>query len=284
MRLPARLFNRKADSHKGDFGHVFILAGSERFVGAACLCAQSAMRAGAGLVTLGIPRSLHPIAASKLTEAMTLALPETKNKSLSKGALREIKDFSKKAGCLLMGPGLSDDPETQQLIRDLIVEIDLPLVLDADALGALSGHLAILKSLKNKAVLTPHPGEMARLCGLCVDEVQASRNKVANDFAFRYNNTLILKGHRTVVASPHKKCYTNTSGNPGMATAGSGDCLAGILAAFLAQGLEAYAASCAAVYIHGLAGDLAAREKTQISLIASDIIEYLPKAFKKVDR
>ncbi|MEK7849745.1 MAG: NAD(P)H-hydrate dehydratase [Candidatus Omnitrophota bacterium] len=280
MRLPVRLFNREPRAHKGDFGHVFILAGSECFMGAACLCSQSAMRSGAGLVTLGIPGSLHSIAALKLTEVMTLPLPETRQATLGGKALAGIKAFLKKADCLLMGPGLSRHPDTQRLIRRVLAVCDKPLCLDADALIALAGHLDILKSLKNIAVLSPHPGEMANLLGIPVKEVQNNRKKVAKEFALRYNTILVLKGHQTIVASPEGKTYINSTGNPGMATAGSGDVLAGMLAAFLGQGMPAYQAACSAVYVHGLAGDLAVRDKTEVSLIASDIIEYLPKAFK----
>ena len=282
MLLPAQSFNREPHAYKGDFGHVFILAGSECFMGAACLCSQSAMRSGAGLVTLGIPKSLQFIASLKLTEVMTLPLPETKQATLGEKAEKGIKAFLKKADCLLMGPGLSRHPDTQRLIRRVLTTCDKPLCLDADALIALAGHLDILKSLKNRPVLTPHTGEMAHLLGISVKDVQNNRKKVAKEFALRYNTILVLKGHQTIVASPEGKIYINKTGNPGMATAGSGDVLAGVLAAFLGQGIAAYQAACLAVYTHGLAGDMAARDMTEVSLIASDIIEYLPKAFKKI--
>ncbi|MFH0941380.1 MAG: NAD(P)H-hydrate dehydratase [Candidatus Omnitrophota bacterium] len=282
MQLPVRLFNRESFAHKGDFGHVFILAGSECLMGAACLCSQSAMRSGAGLVTLGIPRSLHSIASLKLTEVMTLPLPETRQAALGEKALSKIKAFLKKADCLLMGPGLSRQADTQRLIRRVLALCDKPVCLDADALIALAGHLDTLKRIKNTAVLTPHPGEMAYLLGIPVKEVQNNRKKVAKEFALRYNTILVLKGHQTIVASPDGMAYINNTGNPGMATAGSGDVLAGMLAAFLGQGMPPYQAACSAVYVHGLAGDLAVRDKTEVSLIASDIIEYLPKAFKKL--
>jgi hydroxyethylthiazole kinase-like uncharacterized protein yjeF len=281
MRLPARLFKRPADANKGDFGHVFILAGSRCFTGAAGLCANAALRAGAGLATLGIPESLHPIFASRLTEVMTLPLPQTKEASLSEKALRVISLFLKKADCLLIGPGLSQNISTQRLIRSVVQAASVPLVIDADGLNALAGHLDILKKLKNELILTPHPREFSRLASIPVQKVQEERKQVAKDFALRYNMTLVLKGNRTVVASPQGRIYINPTGNPGMATAGSGDVLAGIIAAFLAQGFNCFDSARMAVYLHGLAGDLAAKDKTEISLIASDIIEYLPKAFKK---
>ncbi|MBI5872736.1 MAG: NAD(P)H-hydrate dehydratase [Candidatus Omnitrophica bacterium] len=283
--MPAPLFNRKIDSHKGDYGHVLILAGSQRFVGAPVLSAASALKAGAGLVTLGVPHGLYPVIASKVApEAMVLPLPQTRELSLSAAAFKEIKDFSSKTDCVLLGPGLSIKSGTRQLVCSLTDSLDVPLVIDADGLNCLTGRLDILKRAKMDVVLTPHPGEMADLCGYSVGDVQNKRKKVAKDFALRYNITLVLKGYETVVASSHGEVYVNHTGNPGMATAGSGDCLAGILAAFIGQGIPAYDAARLAVYVHGLAGDLAAKDKTQICLVASDIIEYLPKAFKSISK
>ncbi|MFH0878026.1 MAG: NAD(P)H-hydrate dehydratase [Candidatus Omnitrophota bacterium] len=279
--MPQPLLKRRLDSQKGDYGHVLMLAGSARYTGAACLAACAAMRAGAGLVTLGIPKSLHPIFARKLTEAMFLPLPETRHQVLSKAGLPAIKDFLKKVDCLLIGPGLSRETPTQWLVRAVLTIVRAPLVLDADGLNALVGHLELLKRIKTTAVLTPHPGEMGRLLGISVAQVQRNRKRIAKDFALRYNVNLVLKGHDTIVASSRGKVAVNATGNPGMATAGSGDVLAGILVAFLGQGVGAFEAARSAVYLHGLAGDLAARDKTQTSLIASDIVEYLPKAFEK---
>ena len=185
MRLPARLFKRSPGANKADFGHVFILAGSRCFAGAASLSANAALRAGAGLVTLGFPKSLHLAFASKLTEVMMLPLPETKGMSLSEGALKEIGTFLKKADCLLIGPGLSKGVSTQRLIRSVLSKVLIPLVIDADGLNALAGHLDILRKLKNEVILTPHPKEFSRLCGLSVQECQGNRKKVAKDFALR---------------------------------------------------------------------------------------------------
>lgn len=282
MRLPMRLFHRRLDAHKRDFGHVFILAGSTRFIGAACLCAQSAMRSGAGMVTLGVPKSLHAVFAAKLTEAMTLPLVDTKNGSLAEVALKDIKSFSKGVDVLLIGPGLSQDLSTQRLIRSVVKNLPIPMIIDADGLNALAGHCGILKN--NDCVLTPHMKEFSRLTGISVEAVKQNRKKVAKDFALRYNSTLVLKGCETIVASPREGCVVNKTGNPGMATAGSGDVLSGMIAAFMGQGLKGYEAARFAVYLHGLAGDLAAEAKTEISLIASDIIEYLPKAFKQLSK
>lgn len=285
MRLPALLSKRKSDSHKGDYGRVLILAGSRAFVGAPCLCAESALRAGAGLVTLGVPQGLYNVIASKAAfEVIVLPLPDTAEFTFSRSAAGAIAGISKKADCVLLGPGLSVNRQTQDLVFSLIGSLDVPLVIDADGLNCLAARPGVLKNAKSDIILTPHPGEMAALCKCSTTEVQNSRKKVAKDFATRYNVTLVLKGHQTVVVSSRGEFYVNHTGNPGMATAGSGDCLAGVLAAFVGQGAKPYDAACLAVHIHGLAGDLAAKDKTQISLIASDIIEYLPKAFKEISR
>ncbi|MFA5145711.1 MAG: NAD(P)H-hydrate dehydratase [Candidatus Omnitrophota bacterium] len=279
MQLPSRLLQRKPDSHKGDFGHIFILAGSQRFSGAAVLCALGAMRAGAGLVTLGIPKSLNSaIIKIKPKEVMTLPLSETKEGTLSLSAYKKIKDFIKDIDVLVVGPGLSQNKETQRLARKVIKEIGNPMVIDADGLNALVGHLDLLKGAR---VLTPHPGEMARLLGSSIKVVQAQRKKIAEKFARDYKVAVVLKGHNSIVADCKGNLYVNRTGNPGMATAGSGDVLTGMIAAFLGQGLDTFNAAKYAVYIHGLAGDLGAEEKTQISLIASDIIAKIPEAVKK---
>lgn len=284
MRLPAQLLHRKIDAHKGDFGHIFILAGSARFSGAAVLCSQAAMRSGAGLVTLGIPVSLNnPVIKIKPKEIMTLPLPEIKEGALSLCGYKKIKEFIRNIGVLLVGPGLGQNKSTQRLIRKVLISTDKPVVIDADGLNALVGYLRLLRTTNSgqrTAVLTPHPGEMARLLGISVKRVQAERKKIARKFAKDYKVTVVLKGNRTVVAG-EDNLYINNTGNPGMATAGSGDVLSGMVAAFLGQGLDAFDAAKYAVYLHGLAGDLAAKEKTQTGMIASDIIEKIPEAIKK---
>jgi hydroxyethylthiazole kinase-like uncharacterized protein yjeF len=285
MRLPTRLLRRKADSYKGDFGHVFILAGSTRFSGAAVLCAESAMRSGAGLVTLGAPKSINnAIIKIKPKEVMTLPLAQTKEQTLSLGAYKKIRYFAKGADVLAIGPGLGKDNSTYKLARRVISNIHKPMVIDADGLNALAGQTDILKTNRKSrpdTILTPHPGEMSRLCGLSMEKVQKNRKNIAKKFAKDYNVTVVLKGYRTEVCDSHGNAYTNSTGNPGMSTAGSGDVLTGMIAAFLGQGLDAFNAAKYAVYLHGLAGDLAAKEKTQISLIASDIINKIPAAIKK---
>jgi len=286
MRLPTRLLQRKINAHKGDFGHIFILAGSRRFSGAAGVSSEAAMRSGAGLVTLGIPESINEaVIKIKPKEIMTLPLPESKEGSLSLKAFSHIEDFIRQADVVVIGPGLSLNRDTKALVRRVISGISKPMVIDADGLNALSGHLDLLSKagpeLNAMRILTPHPGEMARLLGINIEEVEKQRKIVAKNFAKEYNVTVILKGYESIVADYRGNSYVNKTGNPGMATAGSGDVLTGIIAAFLGQGLSVFDAAKYGVYLHGLAGDLSAEEKTQISLIASDIIANIPAAVRK---
>ena len=238
------------------------------------------------MVTLGIPRRLNSaIIKIKPKEAMTLPLGETRDTTTSLKAYGKIREFAKNIDVFVIGPGLSCRHSTQALVQKIVLSLAKPMVIDADGLNALAANQALLKKLKVKKgralVFTPHPGEMSRLTGLSVKQVQSSRLKIARQFAKSYNLTLVLKGHNTVVADERGRAYINKTGNPGMATAGSGDVLSGIIAAFIGQGLDSFEASKYAVYLHGLAGDLAAKEKTQLSLIASDIIDKLPQAIKK---
>lgn len=279
MRLPTRLLRRKADSNKGDYGSIFILAGCARYSGAAVLCAEAAIRSGAGLVTLGIPERINnPVIKIKPKEVMTLPLAQAKSGSLSVKAYDKINIFAKTADVLVIGPGLSQDKSVKSLVCKIARNINTRMVIDADALNALTGHL---QYLKNNPVLTPHPGEMSRLLGLSVEKVRKNRKEIAVQFSKRYRLTLVLKGHNTIVSDYKGNLYINKTGNPGMSTAGSGDVLTGMIGAFLGQGLDEFNASKYAVYLHGLAGDLAAKEKTQISLIASDIIAKIPEAIKR---
>ena len=284
MRLPARLLRRKASAHKGDFGRVFILAGSYGLTGAAILTGESVLRSGAGLVTLGIPRSLHNAFARRIKELMLKPLTETSNKSLSLNAYPEIIKFiNEKADIVIIGPGLSQNKSTQELIRKVVKNCPKPIVIDADGLNALSCNPDILLNTQysiRDTIITPHIGEMSRLTGLSIAKINKNRKTVAKRAASDYNITVVLKGQNTIVADK-KDTYINKTGNPGMATAGSGDVLSGIIGAFLAQGLDAFSAAKYAVYIHGKAGDLAAKEKTQLGMIASDIIGKIPEAIKK---
>lgn len=272
------LIKRKLNSHKGDYGHLFVIGGSPGLTGAAALCSLSALRAGAGLVTLGIPESLNPILEVKLTEVMTKPLPETKEKTLSPEALSQVLEFSKKIDAFAIGPGLSTQKETADFLLNLLPRITQPTILDADGLNILAKDISVLKKVRSPFVLSPHPGEMARLVKKPLSEIQKNREKITRDFAAKYGVTLVLKGSKTIVAD-QKNTYINHTGNPGMATAGSGDVLTGIIGALLAQGLSSFEAAKSGVYLHGLAGDLAAQDKGEISLIASDILKKLPDAF-----
>ena len=278
----AKIPTRRKDTHKGDFGHVFVLAGSRGLTGAAYLASQAALLSGSGLVTCGIPESLNTIMEIKLTEAMTLPLSETKEGSLALDAEKDILDFTGKIDAVSLGPGLSRNTETQKLVRNLLKKIDKPLVLDADGVISVVGNCDILKKRKNPTVLTPHPGEMASLVGKDVRAIQATRTKTALDFAKKYNIILVLKGHRTIVANPKGSFYINETGNSGMSTAGVGDVLTGMISSFVGQGIDAFSAAVIGVYLHGLAGDIAAKEKGQFSLIASDLLDKLPQAIKEV--
>lgn len=289
---------RAPEAHKGNFGHVLVVGGSRGMVGAACMAAMAALRVGAGLVTLAVPRSLQDVAASKITEAMTLGLPEVQEGHLGRTARDEIIHFLKRPGTVLaLGPGLATHPETTALVCELVAEAEAPCVVDADGLNALaaamhaaagresaaadSGVVSLPVRPRGRLVLTPHPGEMARLLGVSSKEVQDDRLGTAERAAAGWNCTVVLKGARTVVAAPDGTTYVNVTGNPGMATGGSGDVLTGAVAGLLAQGLEPARAAAAAVYLHGRAGDLAAEAKGQMGLVASDILEWLPEAARE---
>ncbi|MDD5505315.1 MAG: NAD(P)H-hydrate dehydratase [Candidatus Omnitrophica bacterium] len=281
MRLPARLLRRRADSHKGDYGHILILAGSGRFSGAALLCAEAALRSGAGIVTLGIPKSINlALIKVKPRELITFPLPETKEGELSLAAFPKISVFLKHIDILIIGPGLGRNKSTYALVRKIMRKTTQPKVVDADALNALSGCPELLKGHRGQLILTPHQMEMSRLFGIDINLIKKNRKLIAEKYAKHYNSIIILKGRNTIVTDGLKRFYINRSGNPGMATAGSGDVLSGIAGAFLAQGLDGFNAAKYATYIHGLAGDLAAKDKTQLGLIASDIIDRIPDALK----
>ncbi len=272
--------SRKPDTHKGDYGRVFVLAGSGGMTGAACMCSESALRAGAGIVTLGIPESLHGIVASKLTCVMTHPLPETPVKTLSELGRQDILDFSRRFDVVAIGPGISQYLETKRLVLWLLQSLDCPIVLDADGVNALADNPKVLDQVKKPVVLTPHPGEMAHLLGISTREVQSNRMEIARMFVRgRKQVTLVLKGNKTIVMN-EETYYVNETGNPGMATAGAGDVLTGMIAALLGQQYAPFEAAQLGVYLHGLAGDIAAQEKGEISLIATDILDNLPKAFQ----
>jgi len=281
MQLPTLLLRRKSNVHKNQFGHVLILAGCGKMLGAGALTSLAAIRSGAGLVTLGIPQSLNSTVQKKIANVvMTFPLKETREQTLAFSTFKQIKDSYSKYNAIAIGPGLSQNPDTQRLILRVIETSPIPLIIDADALNALCQNLNILTRTKTVKILTPHPGEMSRLTGKKKIVIEKNRKTTADTFAKKYHCTLLLKGAKTVIASPGKRTYTNTTGNSGMATAGSGDVLTGMIAAFVAQGLPAFEAAKCGAYLHGKAGDFAAGDKTRLSMIATDIMDYIPKAIQ----
>ena len=276
----AKKLKRSPAVHKGNMGRVFVLAGSRGMTGAAHLAGMAALRSGAGLVTVGIPDAVYLVIAKRESELMIRPFSSTRQGTLSLKSFSGIERFCSTQNVLAIGPGLSQQSTTQKLIRKVLLAAELPLVIDADGLNALKGHLEVLEACCGRAVLTPHPGEFVRVFGGKLDDSEALRKKRAVDAAEKYGVVIVLKGHRTVVASPDKNVYVNTTGNPGMATAGSGDVLTGVIAALIGQGLSVYEAACLGVHVHGLAGDLAAKKTGQISLTAGDILGGLPEAFK----
>ena len=282
MIEPGLLPARAASAHKGDFGRVFLVAGSKGMHGAAALCVQGCLRTGAGLVTLGLAKSLHDAMVQALPpEAMLKLLPDTKEGSLATGALPEIVTTADKMDAVAIGPGLSQNAQTQELIREIVPKITKPLVLDADALNALAADPGILRKRLLPCILTPHAGEMGRLIRQSADQVQSDRQRIAVEFAKKYKVVVVLKGQGTVVAAYDERVYINDTGNAGMATGGAGDVLTGVIAALLAQKLELFNAARLGVYLHGLAGDVAAAEQGQVGLLASDIADRIPQAIRQ---
>jgi NAD(P)H-hydrate epimerase len=267
---------RTADSHKGDFGRVTVIAGSVGKTGAAYLAGMGALRSGAGLVTVATPASCLPVVASLAPELMTEALAENQG-GVAASALDRVMELQH--DIIACGPGLGRTAEASAFVRALVDRATVPLVLDADALTLLAEEPGRLIGRDDRdVIITPHPGEMARLAGMSVDEVQANRLDVAADFAMTHRLYVVLKGHRTVIATPGGRAFINPTGNPGMATAGTGDVLTGMVAAWLAQLLDAEAACRIAVFLHGAAGDLAEAECGQVAMTATDLLDNLGDA------
>lgn len=274
--------DRMADSHKGSFGHVAIIAGSVGRTGAAAMASQASLKVGAGLVSLAIPSSLNPILSQKLTEVMTFPLPEEPEGFIGSRAEEQILEFLSAKDVVAIGPGISTNKETQELIRRLGGKISLPMVIDADGINAFIGHTDILKGIDVPIVITPHPGEMARLLGVSPSDVQQDRIGIARRFSTEYHLYLVLKGARTIVAEPSGAVYINPTGNPGMSTAGTGDILTGIIAGLIAQHSDVGKAVRFGVFLHGLAGDQAAKKKGEIGMIAGDLMDMIPEAIKHI--
>lgn len=275
------LRRRQRTAHKGDFGHCLIIAGSRGKTGAAALSANSAVRAGSGLVTLAAADSIHDILEAKTTEVMTSPLPDTGCGHLASSAFPAILELLAGKDAVAIGPGLGQNSGTAELVRNLVETVTLPMVIDADGLNALAEDITVFKRKKSAhIILTPHPGEMARLLGVTVPEVERDRISVAREFAREYGVFLILKGARTIIAAPDGTVDINGSGNPGMATGGMGDVLTGIIVSLLGQGYTAGDACRLGVFIHGFAADMVADEKGETGMNATDVQEMLPFAFK----
>jgi NAD(P)H-hydrate epimerase len=275
---------RPRDSNKGMYGHVLVAGGSLGKTGAAVMAGFSALRTGAGLVTVASPRSVLGIIAGYHPELMTEPLSETDAGSISQEALDDFHRIAAGKTVLAIGPGISRHPSTTEFVRTIVTKSQTPIVLDADGLNAFEGRAEELSDHHERIlVLTPHPGEMARLTGLSTAVVQRDRVNVARSFARDHQLILVLKGDRTIIAKPDGEAWVNTTGNPGMATGGTGDILTGIVAGMLAQNPKrAFLAVLAAVYLHGLAGDIAEEAMGEHSLVATDLIRALPEAFRRV--
>ena len=273
---------RPRHNHKGSYGHLLVVAGSVGKTGAAALAARAAMRAGAGLVTVATAASAQPVVAALLLEAMTEPVAETAARTIALKARDALYELAARRDAVALGPGLGLDEDTQALARALIFDFEQPMVVDADALTALAGHLDRLRGARAARCLTPHPGEMARMLGVSIADVQRDRIATARQFATAFETPVVLKGATSVIGLPDGTVLLNPTGNPGMASGGTGDVLSGVLGAFLARGLEPAAALTAGVYLHGLAGDVAAERLGQESLVAGDVIEALPEAFRRV--
>jgi ADP-dependent NAD(P)H-hydrate dehydratase len=272
---------RAVDSNKGDFGRVLVVAGSRGMTGAAILCASAALRGGAGLVRVAVPGGIWAVVASGNPCLMTAPLPQDDQGRLSLAAEAELVKLAAANDVVAMGPGLGRSRDLDTLLARALAQITASVLLDADGLNAFAGRPDALKEHRGPLILTPHPGEFARLLGTDAKTVQSMRRDLSARFAAEHNAIVVLKGHGTIVTDG-KRVYQNTTGNPGMATAGAGDVLTGLIAALLGQGLDAFAAAQLGVHVHGLAGDLAREDKGEIGLIASDLLDYLPRVFRKI--
>jgi hydroxyethylthiazole kinase-like uncharacterized protein yjeF len=289
---------RRRYSHKGDYGHVLLVAGSKGKTGAALMAAKACLRSGTGLVTIGVPRSLADIFQSRVTEEMILVLPDKGDGTLSERASRVILDFmNERANTLAIGPGIGVSGHTKKLLETLVKNSTRPMVIDADGINSLKGGREVFSKSKVPIILTPHPGEMARLLNppsrpfvkggkrgitVSIQDIEKARINIALAFAKETGTYLVLKGVPTIIAEPEGRAYINPTGNPGMASAGTGDVLTGMISGFLSQGLKPIHAAILGVFLHGFAGDIAASEKGEYPLIATDIIEKIPAAFRSL--
>lgn len=275
------VFNRPDDANKGTLGSLLCICGCYGMAGAAIMAGKAALRCGLGLLKTALPKSIYPIAAGAIFESVFFPLEETPDGKISKCNIDFLLCEAENSSAVLIGCGLSVCDNTEELINSFIENCTKPLVLDADALNCVAKNTDILKKAKAPIIITPHPGEMARLVKSTPKAVNENRAEIAADFAKEYGVVTVLKGSGTIIASPEGRVMINRTGNSGMATGGSGDVLAGMTGSLLAQGANAFDAASAAVYLHGLSGDIAAEKLGKISMLPTDLIDEIPQAFRK---
>lgn len=275
------VFNRPDDANKGTLGSLLCICGSFGMAGAAIMAGKAALRCGLGLLKTALPKSVYPIAAGAIFESVFFPLEETPDGKISKNNIDFLLSEAEKSSAVLIGCGLSVCDDSEELVNSFIENCSKPLVLDADALNCVAKNPDILKKAKAPIIITPHPGEMARLVKSTPKAVNENRAEIATDFAKEYGVVTVLKGAGTIIASPEGRMMINRTGNSGMATGGSGDVLAGMTGSLSAQGAKPFAAAAAAVYLHGLAGDIAAEKLGRISMLPTDLINEIPQAYKR---
>lgn len=275
---------RPLDSHKGTFGRLLTVCGSYGMAGAALLCARAALRSGVGLLTAAVPASVYPLLAAAVPEAVFLPQPETGGGAFSAQAVEPLLRAAAGSTAVVIGPGIGTGEAQTALVERFCRSATRPVVLDADGINSLDPHILVEETVSAPLILTPHPGEMARLLDVSVEDVQRHRHEIARRFADECGVTLVLKGYHTLVSAPGRPVLENLTGNPGMATGGSGDVLAGIIGALAAQGMDPYFAAACGVYLHGAAGDRAAAHLSQHSMLPGDLIEELPDLFLQFEK
>ncbi|MBQ8860554.1 MAG: NAD(P)H-hydrate dehydratase [Ruminococcus sp.] len=273
---------RPEDANKGSMGTLLNISGSYSMAGACILSSLAALKSGVGLLKIALPQSIYPIVASSVFEAVYIPVKDSNDGTIDNNSLDYLLENAKKSTALLLGCGLKLCAETIELVKDYVRACTTPMLIDADGINALSMNIDVLKEVTADVVLTPHPKEMSRLSGLSVEYIQNNRVEVAESFAKKYGVTLVLKGKDTVITNG-ENTFLNPTGNSGMAKGGSGDVLSGIIASLMSQGVSPIDSACVGVYIHGLAGDLAAQDLSKISMLPSDIVGHLPQAFKIIE-
>lgn len=276
------VFNRPDDSNKGTLGSLLCICGSYGMAGAAIMAGKAALRCGIGLLKIAVPKSIYPVCATNILESVYYPLEETSNGVISSKNTDFLLEMCEKSSAVVIGCGLSVCDDTKNLVQSVITNCEKPLVIDADALNCICNKPEILKNLKAPAIITPHPGEMARLLHSTSKTVNSNRENTAIDFAKKFGVVTVLKGAGTIIASPDGKVYINHTGNSGMATGGSGDVLSGIIGSLLAQGAAPINAAAAGVFLHGTIGDLAAEKLGKISMLPTDMIDMIPTAYLKL--